>query len=104
MIADQTVTGYIQGIYTEDDLQKSLRYYSDTLNASIWVTDEKGIIYGFANAKGHPDNPKNIFLINPDFDIDTAQSFNGSFLIPLMEMLSRLRFQSGRTTSQTACC
>lgn len=79
LIADQTVTGYIQGIYTEDDLQKSLRYYSDTLNASIWVTDEKGIIYGFANAKGHPDNPKNIFLINPDFDIDTAQSFNGSF-------------------------
>lgn len=39
----------------------------------------KGIIYGFANADGHPDNPKNIFLVDPDFDIYTAQSFNGKF-------------------------
>ncbi len=79
LIADQTVAGYVQGVYTEDDLQESLRYYSDKLNASIWVTDEKGIIYGFANADGHPDNPKNIFLVDPDFDIYTAQSFNGNF-------------------------
>lgn len=79
LIADQTVAGYVQGVYTKDELQESLRYYSDKLNASIWVTDEKGIIYGFANADGHPDNPKNIFLVDPDFDIYTAQSFNGKF-------------------------
>ena len=79
LIADQTVAGYVQGVYTKDELQESLRYYSDKLNASIWVTNEKGIIYGFANADGHPDNPKNIFLVDPDFDIYTAQSFNGNF-------------------------
>ena len=79
LIADQTVAGYVQGVYTKDELQESLRYYSDKLNASIWVTNEKGIIYGFANADGHPDNPKNIFLVDPDFDIYTAQSFNGKF-------------------------
>lgn len=41
LIADQTVAGYVQGVYTKDELQESLRYYSDKLNASIWVTDEK---------------------------------------------------------------
>lgn len=79
LIADQTVAGYMQGFYTEENLQENLQYYSDKLNASIWVADEKGIIYGFANAEGHPDNPKNVFLVDPDFDIHTAQSFNGSF-------------------------
>lgn len=79
LIADQTITGYVQGIYSEADLQQSLQYYAKTLNASIWVTDTKGVIYGFANAEGHPGNPRNIFLVNPDFDLYTAQSFNGDF-------------------------
>jgi len=35
LIADQTVAGYVQGVYTKDELQESLRYYSDKLNASI---------------------------------------------------------------------
>ena len=34
LIADQTVAGYVQGVYTKDELQESLRYYSDKLNAS----------------------------------------------------------------------
>lgn len=79
LIADQTIAGYMQGIYSEEELPGILRYYSTALNASIWVTDEKGIIYGFANANGHPDNPKNIFLVCQDFDLYTAQSFNGTF-------------------------
>ncbi len=79
LIADQTIAGYMQGIYSEDELPGILRYYSTALNASIWVTDEKGMIYGFANANGHPGNPKNIFLVNQDFDLYTAQSFNGTF-------------------------
>lgn len=79
LIADQTIAGYMQGLYSEDALPDILRYYSTALNASIWVTDEKGIIYGFANANGHPGNPKNIFLVDPDFDLYTAQSFNGTF-------------------------
>lgn len=79
LIADQTIAGYMQGIYSEEGLQERLRYYSDTLNASIWVTDNRGIIYGFANAEGHPDNPKNIYFIDHEFDMTTAQSFNGNF-------------------------
>lgn len=79
LIADQTITGYIQGIYSEQDFEDSLQYYASTLDASIWVTDTKGIIYGFARADGHPDNPKNIFLVDQDFDMYTAQSFNGNF-------------------------
>lgn len=79
LIADQTITGYIQGLYSDQDFESSLQYYAKTLNASIWVTDTKGIIYGFARADGHPGNPKNIFFVDQDFDMYTAQSFNGTF-------------------------
>lgn len=79
LIADQTIAGYVQGLYSEEEFEKNLEYYAKTLNSSIWVVDTKGIIYGFAKADGHPDNPKNIYLVNQDFDISVAQSFNGNF-------------------------
>ena len=36
LIADQTVAGYVQGVYTKDELQESLRYYIDKLTASFF--------------------------------------------------------------------
>lgn len=79
MIADQTIISYMQGIYTLEEMQDALHYYSEALDASIWVADKKGIIYAYASAPNHPANPKNIFLIDPDFNIYDAQSFNGTF-------------------------
>lgn len=79
LIAEQTITGYIQGVYTLENVQHNLDYYSKTLNASIWMMDSKGIIKAFSKSGEHPDNPKNIFLIDQEFDINTAQTFTGDF-------------------------
>lgn len=79
LIAEQTIAGYIQGVYSLEDTQHNLDYYSQTLNASIWMLDTKGLVKAFAKAEGHPDNPKNIFLVYQDFDINTAQAFTGDF-------------------------
>lgn len=79
LIAEQTITGYIQGIYPLETVQHNLDYYSQTLNVSIWMVDNKGLITAFAKAKDHPDNPKNIFLIDQDFDITSAQTLTGDF-------------------------
>ena len=79
LIAEQTIAGYIHGFYTEETLQKNLDYYSGRLNSSIWVLDNNGIIYASSKAGTHPDSPKNIFFLNQDFDLTTAQSFTGTF-------------------------
>ena len=44
LIATQTLTGYVQGIYSIEDTQRNFENYSSTLDASIWLIDEKGIV------------------------------------------------------------
>lgn len=79
LIAEQTISGYIQGVYSMDILQRNLDYYSQTLNASIWIFDADGFPIASATAVGHPDCPKNIYLQNIDFDLTNAQTFTGNF-------------------------
>lgn len=79
LIANQTLEAYANGIYTEEMFQTALDYYSNALSVSIWITDEKGIIYASSTTQGHPEAPKNIFFLNQDFDIYKAQSFTGNF-------------------------
>ena len=54
LIADQTVSDYLQGNITHRQLTKNLEYYSETLAASIWITDEKGIVVASSRAASHP--------------------------------------------------
>ena len=94
LIADQTVAGYVQGVYTKDELQESLRYYSDKLNASIWVTNEKGII----------QITLKIFSSLTRILISTPRSLlMATFTIRSKATLFLLPFQSILTTSQTVC-
>ena len=79
LIADQTVSGYLQGNITHEQLIKNLEYYSETLATSIWITDDKGIVVAYSKAPTHPEAPKNIFFLNQDFDILTMQTFSGNF-------------------------
>lgn len=79
LIAEQTISGYIQGVYSLPVLEKNLNYYSETLNASIWIFDADGFPIASATVSGHPDCPKNIYLQNVDFDLTTAQTFIGNF-------------------------
>lgn len=79
LIAEQTVVGYIQGLRSLDETKKNFEYYSKSLDASIWLVDEKGIIVASANAEKHPKAPANIRTLNPDFDITVSQSFTGTF-------------------------
>ncbi|MGN0152800.1 MAG: ATP-binding protein [Wujia sp.] len=79
LIADQTITGYVQGLYSQEYLQNSLNFYSQTLNASIWIFDKNGFPVAYSVAETHPECPKNIYLTNPDFDLTTAQTFTGNF-------------------------
>lgn len=79
LIAEQSITGYIQGILSEEQLQNNLNYYSSTLDVSIWSIDDKGIVTAYSLAEGHPEPPKNIYFLDQEFDITTAQSFTGTF-------------------------
>lgn len=79
LIANQTISAYINGYYSSDTLKSNLDYYSNALDVSIWILDSKGIIFCSSQAKGHPDAPKNIFFLNQDFDLYTAKSFTGNF-------------------------
>ena len=79
LIADQTVSDYLQGNITHRQLTKNLEYYSETLAASIWITDEKGIVVASSRAASHPQAPKNVLFLNQDFDLNTMQTFSGDF-------------------------
>lgn len=79
LIAEQSITGYIQGYLSEEQLQNNLNYYSSTLDVSIWSIDANGIINTYSLAGGHPTPPKNIYLLNQEFNMQEAQSFTGTF-------------------------
>jgi len=79
LIAEQSITGYIQGILSEEQLQNNLNYYSSTLDVSIWSIDSRGLITAYSVANGHPEPPKNIFFLDQNFDITTNNSFTGTF-------------------------
>ena len=79
LIADQAVSGYFRGGISRREFVNNLDYYSKTLDASIWIVDDKGIVVASSAASSHPEAPKNIFFLNQDFDITTPQSFAGNF-------------------------
>lgn len=79
LIADQTVSGYFRGSISRREFVNNLDYYSKTLDASIWIVDDKGIVVASSAANSHPEAPKNIFFLNQDFDITASQSFAGNF-------------------------
>lgn len=79
LIAEQTISQYIQGQYSETYTQNGINYYSKTLKASIWYADDLGRIKIAAAADGHPEAPANILFLDQDFDLETAQNFVGSF-------------------------
>lgn len=79
LIGEQTVTNYILGLYTLENMQNNLQYYSDRLDASIWIADEKGIIIASASTDVNIEVPTNIFLVDQDFDMTTSQTFTGDF-------------------------
>lgn len=79
LIAEQTISGYIQELYSLDVLQSRLDYYGETLNASIWIFDKDGFPIASSIATNHPACPKNIYLLDADMDLTTAQTFTGDF-------------------------
>ncbi len=79
LIAEQTISGYIQELYSLDELQNRLDYYGETLNASIWIFDKDGFPIASSITTNHPACPKNIYLLNADMDLTTAQTFTGDF-------------------------
>lgn len=78
-LIEPTISGYVRGLYTKEDLQNNLAYYASTLNASIWFVDTTGAPIAYATAKGHPNCPDNIYLLNWNFDLTTDQTFTGDF-------------------------
>ena len=63
---EPTITGYVRGFYTKENLQKSLTYYATTLDSSIWFVDPDGKMVASAQGKDHAAPPENIFLLNWD--------------------------------------
>lgn len=79
LIAEQTIGGYIQGVYNLEQARKNLDYYSKTLKASVWLADKNGDIIAFSNVNTDTFTPKNIYTLNKDFNLNQAQSFQGNF-------------------------
>lgn len=79
LVVEQTIGGYIQGLNTIDEAQRNLDYYAKTLNVNVWVTDQSGIVIAYSNSDNTAKTPKNIFLLDHDFDLDNASSFTGNF-------------------------
>ena len=79
LISEQSITAYINGLYSLDILQHNLDYYSQTLDTSIWYVDEKGFPVAWSSLNGHPECPNNIRLLDYDFDFNNLQTFTGNF-------------------------
>lgn len=76
---ERSIIGYTRGLYTKDQLQDDLVYYSNILGASIWFVDQDGKMVASATAKDHAGPPDNIFTVNWDLDLTTRQTFTGDF-------------------------
>lgn len=79
LVVEQTIGGYINGAYTIEEAQKNLDYYAKTLKVSVWMTDQDGRIIAFSNSDAEAKTPRNIYLLDHDFDINSASSFTGDF-------------------------
>ncbi|MDE6024766.1 MAG: cell wall metabolism sensor histidine kinase WalK [Lachnospiraceae bacterium] len=79
LIGEQTISNFVRGTYTLEYTKKSLEYYSDRLNASIWVIDDKGIVIVSSSTAENIEVPANIFLLDQNFDITTGQTLTGDF-------------------------
>ena len=76
---EPTITGYVRGFYTKENLQESLTYYATTLDSSIWFVNPDGKMVASAQGKDHAAPPENIFLLNWDFNLNESQTFTGDF-------------------------
>ena len=79
LISEQTIVMYMNNLYDLDTLQMNLDYYSESLDASIWFFDAKGIKVAASKAAGHPDCPASIKLLDYDFELEAMQTFSGKF-------------------------
>lgn len=79
LIAEQNIIAYYNGQLSDEAFAQNLQAYSNTLDASIWVMDSKGIVLASSQAPGHPEAPKNIFFLDVEFDMTTKQTFTGTF-------------------------
>lgn len=79
LIADQSIAGYYRGLTTLEDLQNSFDYYSETLNASVWLVDVDGNLIVSSAAKDHPPCPSSIRLFTEDLNLTEPQAFTGRF-------------------------
>ncbi len=92
LIASQTVVNYVSGDYSKPALEYLFQYYSAALGADVWYVDEYGRVVatsrevrGSTETEDNPDArrvgsiPKNIYQIDPEFDIDKEHSQTGNF-------------------------
>ncbi|MCM1272012.1 MAG: cell wall metabolism sensor histidine kinase WalK [Clostridium sp.] len=79
LIGEQTISNFVRGVYTLEYTQENLQYYSDRLDASIWVVDMKGIMIVASSTKENIEVPTNIFLVDQNFDITKGQTLTGDF-------------------------
>ena len=91
LIASQTILGYLSGRYSQEDLKVLFNYYSKALNADVWYVDEYGRVVATSHVSETDESgeviknqkeiniPDNIYQLDPDYEIDTNHSQNGSF-------------------------
>lgn len=79
LVAEQTIGGYIQGVFTLEQAQQNLNYYSSTLKASVWMIDKEGQVIAYSNVAADTRTPQSIFSLDSKFDMVHTHSFQGDF-------------------------
>lgn len=79
LIAEQNLKAYYNGLISEDNFLNNLQFYSQNLDSSIWILDNKGLVIASSQAPSHPEAPKNIYFLDLEFDMTLKQTFTGTF-------------------------
>lgn len=79
LITQQTIRGYISGIYTEDYMTVRFNELEEYLNIKIWYADKNGNLVTVSNREQYEHLPNNIFDLDSKEKIGTTFSSNGRF-------------------------
>ncbi len=79
LIATQTIIGYLSGNYDIETLEESFNYYASYLDADIWYVNENGVIIAMSDNENMREVPKNIFFLDPDYNLTSQSATIGDF-------------------------
>lgn len=79
LLAEQTISSYVQGITSEGYLQERFNEFEDTLKTSIWFFATDGSLIVASNPDNYGKLPQNINDLEEEINIEKGFTHTGSF-------------------------